>query len=134
MLFFYCRHIPVDMAAFAVNVHMLTSKPKVRMGFKPDGVKRSVPGYLEPDFLKSLGASRSTVECRGASDEVRKEGGREGDGGGRGEGDGGGREWGRRGEGGGMGEGVGREGVRWGREGEEWGRGGREWGRGGREG
>lgn len=68
------------MAAFAVHVHMLTSKPKVRMGFKPDGVKRSTSGYLEPDFLKSLGASRETVECRGASDEVRRE--REGAGGG----------------------------------------------------
>lgn len=64
------RHIPVDMAAFAFNVKMLTSKPKVKMGFKPDGVKRSTPGYLEPDFLKSLGAKRDTVECRGSSDEI----------------------------------------------------------------
>ena len=59
------------MAAFAVNIRVLMEHPTARMGFKPDNKKRSLPGYIEPDFLKMLGAQRDTVECRGASDEVR---------------------------------------------------------------
>ena len=76
------------MAAFALNVRTIVSHPNV-MGFKPGSqTKRSTPRYLEPDFLKSLGAKRETVECRGVDDEVRgrvgegREGGREGGGGG----------------------------------------------------
>lgn len=79
----------MDMAAFAVNVKTLVSHPTVRMGYKPGQDKRSTPGYLEPDFLKSLGAKRENVECRGASDEVR---GEEGEGRGREEREGKGRE------------------------------------------
>lgn len=65
------RHIPVDMAAFATNVRLIKSHPDVKMGYKPgrDNV-RSTAGYLEPDFLKAIGATRDTVECRGLDDEV----------------------------------------------------------------
>ena len=92
------------MAAFALNVRTIVSHPNVRMGFKPGSqTKRSTPGYLEPDFLKSLGAKRETVECRGVDDEVRGRGREGGIGGGREGGIGGGREggWGKGGIGGG---------------------------------
>ena len=67
---FFKRHIPVDMAGFAIHVSMIVRKPKVRFGFKSDQVHHSKAGYLEPDFLKSLGTNRKTVECRGMENEV----------------------------------------------------------------
>ena len=58
------------MAGFAVNVRMIINKSDVRIGYKKNGVKRSSAGYIEPDFLQSIGANRSMVECIGITDEV----------------------------------------------------------------
>ena len=66
------RLFALDMAAFAIHIRQLLSKPKAKFGFKIiNNVEKAVPsGWLEPEFLKQFASSRSTVECRGADKEV----------------------------------------------------------------
>ena len=66
-----CRHIPVDMAAFAINVKLFLQKPMVKVGYRPLAQKRrSKRGFMESDLIKSIGSSRDKIECRGAANEV----------------------------------------------------------------
>ncbi len=69
--FFGYRHIPVDMAAFAINVTFFTQNPQIRVGFQPGGKRRSKDGYMESDLIKHIGSSRKEIECRGVDNEVR---------------------------------------------------------------
>lgn len=66
---FVIRHIPVDMAAFAVNIKLLMKRPEVKMGYINQTV-RSRHGFMESDFLQALGVNRRGVECRGSISEV----------------------------------------------------------------
>ena len=51
------RYMPLDMAGFAINLKvLLKDKPKVLFNMK------ARIGYLEPDFLQSLGAVRNELE------------------------------------------------------------------------
>ena len=58
------------MAAFAVNLKAIAAHPGVKMGYKTDQKSRSAHGYMESNFLQSLGVTRKSVECRGADHEV----------------------------------------------------------------
>lgn len=67
------RHVPVDMAAFAIHINLFIQKPEVRVGFRPGQKnKRSKKGFMESDLIKSIGSSREQIECRGVPNEVRK--------------------------------------------------------------
>lgn len=61
----------MDMAGFAIHVKKILSKPDVKMGFMTiKGHRRPVKdGHLETSYLEHF-ASQSTVECRGAENEV----------------------------------------------------------------
>lgn len=64
----------MDMAGFAIHISSFLAKPDVKMGFTTEkGRKRPVKdGHLETDYLENF-ATRSSVECRGSSSEVRRE-------------------------------------------------------------
>ena len=64
----YHRALPIDMAAFAVDLCELIKRPKARVGVNIHG-RQSKLGYLETDFLQHF-TSRSKVECRGSEKEV----------------------------------------------------------------
>jgi hypothetical protein len=49
------REFPIDMAAFAVSVNLILSRPEVK--FHIDWK----PGYLETNFVKSLGVSQDRI-------------------------------------------------------------------------
>lgn len=67
---FFARHIPVDMAAFAININLFIQKPEVMVGFRPGQRRRSKKGFMESDLIKSIGRTREQVECRGIPNEV----------------------------------------------------------------
>ena len=51
------RKFPIDMAAFAINLKvLLNDKPKAEWNMN------AKPGFLETDFLQSLGAVRNELE------------------------------------------------------------------------
>lgn len=62
------RKIPIDMAGFAINLHLLLTRPEVWIGRNSDG-RDSKVGQLETDFLEHF-TTRETVECRGLNSEV----------------------------------------------------------------
>ena len=64
------RHIPVDMAAFAIHLNIFLEKPAIRVGYQPGKDKRSKTGFMESDLIKSIGSSRDQIECRGMPYEV----------------------------------------------------------------
>ena len=64
------RHIPVDMAGFAIHVNLFVKKPQVKVGFRPGLNRRSKRGFMESDLIKSIGGSREQIECRGVANEV----------------------------------------------------------------
>ena len=66
------RSFPLDMAAFAIHIRQLLSKPKAKFGkMLVNNVEKTVPsGWLEPKFLEQFASSPSTVECRGSDKEV----------------------------------------------------------------
>ena len=53
-----------------MNIRMIINKSNVRIGYRVNGVDRSYQGHIEPDFLQSIGANPSMVECIGITDEV----------------------------------------------------------------
>ena len=62
------RALPVDMAAFAVDLCEVVKLPRARVGVTVQG-HASKLGFLESDFLQHF-TSRSKVECRGSEKEV----------------------------------------------------------------
>ena len=66
------RTFPMDMAGFAIHISSFLAKPGIKMGFNTENgrVHPVKDGHLETDFLEQFG-SRSSVECRGSSKEVR---------------------------------------------------------------
>lgn len=64
------RHVPVDMAAFAINVGLFMEKPGVKVGYRPGNRRRSKKGFMESDLIKNIGGSRDMIECRGPTNEV----------------------------------------------------------------
>ena len=66
----FYRHLPVDMAAFAIHLNLLLEKPEIKVGYRPGSSKRSKNGFMESDLIKSIGSSRDQIECRGVPHEV----------------------------------------------------------------
>ncbi len=70
ILYSIYRHVPVDMAAFAIHLNVFLEKPEVKVGYQPGNSKRSKRGFMESDLIKSIGSSRDQIECRGVPNEV----------------------------------------------------------------